>query len=65
MKKRQKKLSLHRETLYLLEAPRLRWARGGIAANGMSGEDTCGLCDSVASCSELAEDCCVTTRVNA
>ena len=62
MKKRQKKLSLHRETLYLLEAPRLRWARGG-AENRMSGEDTCDLCDSVASCSELAEDCCVTTNV--
>jgi len=64
MKKRPKKLSLNRETLYLLEAPRLRWAEGrGAAAQRMSGEDTCGLCDSVASCSELAEDCCVTTRV--
>jgi hypothetical protein len=63
MKKRQKKLSLNRETLYLLEAPRLRWAHGGVAAQRMSGEDTCGLCDSVASCSELAEDCCVTTQV--
>lgn len=62
MKKRQRKLSLHRETLYLLEAPRLRRAQGGVAAR-MSGEDTCGLCDSVASCSELAEDCCVTTNV--
>jgi hypothetical protein len=63
MKKRQKKLSLHRETLYLLEAPRLRRVQGGLAAVRESGEDTCGLCDSVASCSELAEDCCVTTRL--
>lgn len=62
MKKRQKKLALHRETLYLLEAPRLRRAQGGVGAK-WSGEDTCGLCDSVASCSELAEDCCVTTNV--
>ena len=61
MKKRQTKLSLHRETLYLLEAPRLRWARGA-AAQRESGEDTCGLCDSHLSCSEVEEDCCVTTR---
>jgi hypothetical protein len=63
MKKRQKKLSLNRETICLLEAPRLRWAHGrGVVAQGMSGEDTCGLCDSNLSCSEVAEDCCVTTR---
>jgi hypothetical protein len=62
MKKRQPKLSLHRETLRLLEAPRLRWALSGMAAQRMSGEDTCGLCDSNLSCSEVAEDCCVTTR---
>jgi hypothetical protein len=62
MKKRPTKLSLHRETLYLLEAPRLRWARAGMAVQKISGEDTCGLCDSHLSCSEVAEDCCVTTN---
>lgn len=63
MKKRQKKLSLHRETLYRLEAPRLARVRGGVAYQeiGNSGCETCGLCDSIASCSELTEDCCVTT----
>jgi len=63
MKKRPKKLTLNRETLYLLEAPRLRWAQGRGGAQLVSGEDTCGLCDSVASCTELGEDCCVTTNV--
>lgn len=64
MKKRQKKLSLHRETLYRLETPRLARVRGGVAHPNIaySGDDTCGLCDSVASCTELNEDCCVTTN---
>jgi hypothetical protein len=62
MKKQMKRLTLHRETLLRLERSQLGRVRGGQAAP-LSGEDTCGLCDSVASCSELQEDCCVTTRL--
>ena len=64
MKKRQKKLSLHRETLYWLETPRLARVRGGVVNQNIaySGCDTCGMCDSIASCSELNEDCCVGTN---
>jgi len=62
MKKQMKKLTLNRETLRRLETPEYRWIRGGRVAP-QSGEETCGLCDSVASCTELQEDCCVGTMV--
>lgn len=66
MRKRHKKLQINRETLRLLGTRTLWRAVGGIERAkeinwNHSGEDTCGLCDSIASCSELAEDCCVTT----
>jgi hypothetical protein len=63
MKKResQKKLTLHRETLRQLETAGLRRVHGGFRAALRA--DTDGLCDSVASCTELAEDCCVTTNI--
>lgn len=60
MKKNLKKLTLNRETLRKLESSGLRWAHGGVAALM---EPTDGLCNSVASCTELKEDCCVTTGV--
>jgi hypothetical protein len=61
MKKRQsqKKLTLHRETLRRLEATGLRRVHGGVAMAAHEPTDT--LCDTVASCTELEEDCCVTT----
>jgi hypothetical protein len=60
MKKNLKKLSLNRETLRKLESSGLRWARGGVA---LLREPTDGACDTIASCTELEEDCCVTTGV--
>jgi hypothetical protein len=62
MKKRQKKLTLHRETLRRLETGSLWRVRGGVAAAAFSGEDTCGMCDSILSCTEVEEDCCVGTN---
>jgi len=59
MKKTRKKLTLHRETLRKLESSGLRRVHGGVQL--LRGEPTDGACDSVASCTELAEDCCVTT----
>ncbi len=64
MKKQIRKLTLSRETLLRLERSELGRVRGGQVAQAQdSGEDTCGLCNSVASCTELQEDCCVTTRI--
>jgi hypothetical protein len=65
MRKQMRKLTLSRETLLRLERSELGRVRGGQIAQIApdSGEDTCGLCNSVASCTELKEDCCVTTRV--
>jgi hypothetical protein len=58
----QKKLTLHRETLRHLETSGLRRVHGGFAKAAFQAEtDT--LCDSNASCTELKEDCCVTTGV--
>ncbi|HEX3554068.1 MAG TPA: hypothetical protein VIA62_12650 [Thermoanaerobaculia bacterium] len=62
MKKQMKKLTLNRETLHRLETPEYRWVRGARLAPE-SGEDTCGACDSFASCTELQEDCCVGTMM--
>jgi hypothetical protein len=62
MRKQMRKLTLSRETLLRLERSELGRVRGGQIARD-SGEDTCGMCDSIASCSELQEDCCVTTRI--
>jgi hypothetical protein len=64
MKRNLTKLTLHRETLRVLEAPDLPWALGGLAGPE-SGKATCGQCNSVASCTQLKEDCCVTTVVAA
>ena len=61
MKKNARKLTLNRETLYYLELPKLQRIRGGIGQRE-SGEDTCGMCDSILSCTEVEEDCCVGTR---
>lgn len=57
MKKRQKKLTLNRETLRRLQAGQLGFVRGA------SGEDTCGMCDSILSCTGVEEDCCVGTNL--
>lgn len=56
----QKKLTLHRETLRLLDAAGLRRVHGGLARAAMM-EPTDSLCNSVVSCTELKEDCCVTS----
>jgi hypothetical protein len=63
MKKNLKKLSLNRETLRKLESSGLRWARGGAVGDAAFRADTDGACDTIASCTELAEDCCVTTNL--
>ena len=57
----QKKLTLNRETLRRLEASGLRRVHGGIKIVAHEPTDT--LCDTVASCTELQEDCCVTTGI--
>jgi len=57
MKRRQKKLTLNRETLQRLQTGQLGFVRGA------SGEDTCGFCDSNLSCTGEEEDCCVTTNL--
>ncbi|HEY3571791.1 MAG TPA: hypothetical protein VGP73_27935 [Thermoanaerobaculia bacterium] len=62
MRKQIRKLTLHRETLLRLERSELGRVRGGQVAR-LSGEDTCGACDTIASCTELQEDCCVTTAI--
>lgn len=62
MRKQTRRLILHRETLLRLERSELGRVRGGEIAK-LSGEDTCGQCDTVASCTELKEDCCVTTAI--
>jgi hypothetical protein len=59
MKKRQKKLTLNRETLRRLQAGQL----GGVRGGADSGEDTCGMCDSNLSCTGVEEDCCVGTNL--
>jgi hypothetical protein len=62
MKKHQKKLTLHRETLQRLETGSL-WRVRGRADQLDSGCDTCGMCDSNLSCTGVEEDCCVGTNL--